>query len=139
MGQTLSDQPKTPCQRRLPSSSGGESFLPAAAVNLSISLSGFSPVPLTAAPDMRFVCVFFLHLRLPFSSHHLQSGRSPAALPCDRQAGLGRDRFYRNRKHFIAGVATPPPRPHESGRAHRRATRERFRSHQQGVEGCWRW
>lgn len=87
-------------------------------------------LPLTCA-----LLFTFFNFASSFSALHLQSG---CAAPCS-PLWLSQVSDERNRKHFIAGVVTPLTQPHESGRAHRRATQERFRSRQQGVEGFWRW
>lgn len=86
-------------------------FLPAAliAVNNSVSLS---PLSLPFQLLLRW-CTFFTVAAAP------QAGCAPAArqlLLWSPQAS--EDRFNRNRKQFIARVATPLIQPHESSRAH---------------------
>lgn len=86
-------------------------FLPAAliAVNNSVSLS---PLSLPFQLLLRW-CMFFTVAAAP------QAGCAPAArqlLLWSPQAS--EDRFNRNRKQFIARVATPLIQPHESSRAH---------------------
>lgn len=108
---------KPPVSHRLSSSTPDRVniFLPAAliAVNNSVSLS---PLSLPFQLLLRWCMFFFFFHCGGGTSSWMRSGCPPAFLLWSPQAS--EDRFNRDRKQFIARVATPLIQPHESSRAH---------------------